>query len=255
MRPYVLLTNDDGIAAPGLYALYHAIKEIAEVVVVAPDRERNAVGHSITIANPLRIEKFEKNGHFMGYAVNGTPADCVKIAYFSLLDRKPDAVISGINFGSNTGINVIYSGTVSAATEGSVLSIPSFAVSLTTYENPHFETAAQFAKNFLPVLLKNELPYGVAINANVPNVPKEQVRGVKITRQGMALYEDRYEMRKDPRNHVYYWLTGSKVNIEDTLDVDDGAISKNYISLTPIHYDLTRHDLINKMQTWDLKLE
>ncbi|MFQ5627535.1 MAG: 5'/3'-nucleotidase SurE [bacterium] len=252
MRPYVLLTNDDGIAAPGIYALYCAIKEIADVVVVAPDRERSAAGHSITIANPLRVEKYEKNGDFLGHAVNGTPADCVKIAYFALLDRKPDAVISGINFGSNTGINVIYSGTVSAATEGSILNIPSFAVSLTTYEDPHFNTAANFAAKFLPAILKNKLPYGVAMNINVPNVPEEKVKGVKITRQGMALYEDRYEMRKDPRNHVYYWLTGSKVNIEDALDIDDGAIKNNYISIAPIHYDLTRYDLIEDLKKWDL---
>lgn len=253
MKPNVLITNDDGITAPGIYALYNAIKEVADVVVVAPDRERSAAGHSITIANPLRVEKFDKNGDFFGYAINGTPADCVKIAYFALLDRKPDAVISGINFGSNTGINVIYSGTVSAATEASILEIPSFAVSLTTYENPHFATAANFAAKFLPFVLKNQLPYGVAINANVPNVPESKIKGVKITRQGMALYEDRYEMRKDPRNHVYYWLTGSKVNIENALDVDDGAVINNYISITPIHFDLTRYDLIEDLKKWDVK--
>lgn len=252
MRPYVLLTNDDGIAAPGIYELYCAIKEIADVVVVAPDRERSAAGHSITIANPLRVEKYEKNGDFLGYAVNGTPADCVKIAYFALLDRKPDAVISGVNFGSNTGINVIYSGTVSAATEGSILKIPSFAVSLTTYENPHFKTAANFAAKFLPVVLENVLPYGVAMNVNVPNVPEDKIKGVKITKQGKALYEDRYEMRKDPRKHVYYWLTGTKVDIENGLDVDDGAIKNNYISITPIHFDLTHYDLIADLKKWDL---
>lgn len=252
MKPFVLLTNDDGIAAPGIYALFQAIKEIADVAIVAPDRERSAVGHSITIANPLRVYKYEKNGEIIGYAVNGTPADCVKIAYFALLDRHPDAVVSGINFGSNTGINVIYSGTVSAATEGSILRIPSFAISLTTYENPHFETAANFAVKFLPTLLKNELPQGVSFNINVPNVPENEIRGVKITRQGMALYEDRYEMRKDPRNHIYYWLTGSKVNVEEDPDVDDGAVMQNYISITPIHFDLTRYDFLEKLKKWDI---
>lgn len=252
MKPYVLLTNDDGIDAPGLHALRSTISKIADVIVVAPDRERSAAGHAITIANPLRVAEYRKNGTFFGYAVNGTPADCVKIAYYALLKNKPDAVVSGINFGSNTGINVIYSGTVSAATEAAILRIPSFAVSLTTYESPHFETAAQFAAKFLPIVLKNNIPEGVSFNVNVPNVPKNEIQGVRITRQGKALYEDRYDQRKDPRNHLYYWLTGSRVNFEDSLDVDDGAIHKKYISVTPIHHDLTHYPFIETMKTWKL---
>ncbi len=253
MKPYVLLTNDDGIFAPGLFELSLAIRDIAEVVIVAPDSERSAAGHAITIANPLRVSDFEKNGDFFGYAVNGTPADCVKIAYYAVLDRKPDAVISGINLGSNTGINVIYSGTVSAATEGNVLGIPSFAVSLATYTNPNFKVAANFAKKLLPVLLQNKLPAGTCLNVNVPNVKnKSEIQGVKITRQGKSEYEDYYDKRTDPRNHVYYWLTGSKVDVEHEPEVDDVAISQNYISITPLHYDLTNYDALSAIRAWKL---
>ena len=253
MRPYVLLTNDDGIFAAGIYELSQAISEIADVVVVAPDSERSAAGHAITIADPLRVTDFEKNGKFFGYAVNGTPADCVKIAYYAVLDRKPDAVISGINLGSNTGINVIYSGTVSAATEGNVLGIPSFAISLATYTNPNFSVAAQFAKKLLPQLLENKLPKGTCLNVNVPNVASEaDIKGVKITRQGRSEYDDHYDKRTDPRNHVYYWLTGSKIDVENEPEVDDAAISQNYISVTPIHYDLTNYSALKELHNWSL---
>ncbi|MCA9734657.1 MAG: 5'/3'-nucleotidase SurE [Deferribacteres bacterium] len=253
MKPYVLLTNDDGIFAPGLYELSLAIKEIADVVIVAPDSERSAAGHAITIADPLRVFDFEKNGEFFGYAVNGTPADCVKIAYYAILDRKPDAVISGINLGSNTGINVIYSGTVSAATEGNVLGIPAFAVSLATYSNPNFKVAAQFARKLLPVVLEKKLPLGTCLNVNVPNVAEEkEIKGVKITRQGKSEYEDHYDKRTDPRNHVYYWLTGSKIDVEKEPEVDDVAITQNYISVTPLHYDLTNYNFLSDLRGWKL---
>ncbi|KAA3663256.1 MAG: 5'/3'-nucleotidase SurE [Calditrichaeota bacterium] len=253
MKPYVLLTNDDGIFAPGLYELSLAIKEIADVVIVAPDSERSAAGHAITIADPLRVFDFEKNGEFFGYAVNGTPADCVKIAYYAILNRKPDAVISGINLGSNSGINVIYSGTVSAATEGNILGIPSFAVSLATYTDPNFKIAAAFAKKLLPHMLENKLPVGTCLNVNVPNVADDkEINGVKITRQGRSEYEDHYDKRTDPRNHVYYWLTGSKVDVEKEPEVDDVAIAQKYISITPLHYDLTNYNFLNDLRGWEL---
>jgi len=252
MKPYVLLTNDDGIAAPGLFALYKEIAKVADVVVVAPDKERSAAGHSITIANPLRVTDFEKNGSFFGHAVSGTPADCVKIAYYAILDRKPDAVISGINFGSNTGINIIYSGTVSAATEATFLEIPAFAISLTTYTNPFFDAAAEFARKFLPRILKNDLPPGTLLNVNVPNVPKDKIKGTKITKHGNAIWIDRYDKRSDPRNHTYYWLTGTRADIDKSIEVDDGAIDKNYISITPIQFDLTNYAAMETMKNWQI---
>ncbi len=253
-KPFVLLTNDDGIFAEGLYQLFLAIREVADVAVVAPDSEKSAVGHAITIADPLRVTRFHRDGEFFGYAVNGTPADCVKLAFYALLDRKPDAVISGINLGSNTGINVIYSGTVSAATEANILGLPSFAISLATFTDPIFKPAANFAARLLPMILEHPLPNRTFLNVNVPNVPEEEIRGVRITRQGMAMFDDSYEVRRDPRNRVYYWLTGSKVDLDTDPDVDDAAVMQNYISVTPLHYDLTNYRCIDDLRKWDIAL-
>ncbi len=184
----ILLTNDDAINATGLHVLYKEMKKIGEVSIVAPDSERSAVGHAITLSDPLRVFDFYKNGQFFGYAVNGTPADCVKLAYWAL-NIKPDILISGINLGSNTGINIIYSGTVSAATEGMFLNIPSFAISLTTFTNPNFRIAARFARKLSRIILKNGLPNGTLLNVNVPAVEdEEEITGVEITRQGKAMY-------------------------------------------------------------------
>jgi 5'-nucleotidase len=252
-RPHILLTNDDGIFAPGLYELYLQMKKIGKVSVVAPDSERSAVGHAITISDPLRVMPFEKMGEFFGHAVNGTPADCVKIAFYALLDEKPDMVISGINYGSNTGINLIYSGTVSAATEGTILGIPSFAISLTTFKDADFTYAAKFATRLAPLILQNGLPKGTFLNVNVPNVPEEKIRGVAITRMGSASYDDKYVRRTDPRNRIYYWLTGSRIEQEVSIEVDDGAIANNMVSITPIHYDMTNYRCLDEISGWKIE--
>ncbi|MDZ7337853.1 MAG: 5'/3'-nucleotidase SurE [candidate division KSB1 bacterium] len=250
----ILLTNDDGIASPGLYALYEELRRVGEVIVVAPDGERSAVGHAITISEPLRVWPYEKNGKVFGYAVAGTPADCVKIAFWALLkdQQKPSLVVSGINLGSNTGINAIYSGTVSAATEGAILGVPSFAISLTTYENPDYGPAARFARSLARLVLKKGLPKGVYLNVNVPAVPAEQIRGVVITSQGQAVYREQYQMRRDPRGRAYYWLTGTKIDLERDESVDDGAIQQNKVSVTPIHYDLTNYAFIEELKRWNI---
>jgi 5'-nucleotidase len=248
----ILLTNDDGINAPGLLALYKELKQVGEVAVVAPDSERSAVGHAITLSDPLRVWNFEKNGEFFGYAVNGTPADCVKIAYWALMDQKPDLVVSGINLGSNTGMNVIYSGTVSAATEGTILNIPSFAISLTTFTNPDFAYAAKFGAKLAKILFEKGLPKGTFLNVNVPPVKEEEIQGVVITRQGKAAYMERFDKRIDPANRVYYWLTGKKVKIEEDLNVDDFAILNNRVSITPIHYDLTNYQYLDELKSWSI---
>ena len=253
-RPYLLLTNDDGIDAPGLDALFRELKEVGDVVVVAPSVERSAVGHAITLSDPLRVWDYERDGSFFGYAVNGTPADCVKIACWAILDRQPDVVVSGINLGSNTGINIIYSGTVSAATEGAILGIPSFAISLTTYQNPDFRYAAKFARKLTRLLLKKGLPQEVYLNVNVPACPEEEIRGVAVTRQGLALYEEKFDRRVDPHGRVYYWLTGQKVDEEKDVDVDDGAIQAKMVSITPVHYDLTRYDFLETLEGWGLEV-
>jgi 5'-nucleotidase len=250
----ILLTNDDGINAPGLYALHQEIKHLGEVIVVAPDSEKSAVGHAITLSDPLRVVEFQKNGGFFGYAVNGTPADCVKIAYWAILqEQKPDLIISGINLGSNTGVNIIYSGTVSAATEGAMLEIPSFAISLATFTNPDFGPAAKFARKFAPLLFQRKLPRGISLNINFPPVSEAEITGIAITRQSKALYREEYEKRIDPHHKNYYWLTGSKVNIEEEPDVDDRAILNNKISITPLHYDLTEYSLLAELKSWSLE--
>ena len=249
----ILITNDDGINAPGLAALADAVSTIGETVIVAPATEMSAVGHAITLSDPLKVTEVKKNGAFFGHAVSGTPADCVKLAYWALLKEqpKPDMLISGINLGSNTGINTIYSGTVSAATEGAILGLPSFAISLTTFVNPDFSHAAKFAAKFARAFLSYACPPGVFFNINVPAVPYDQIKGIKMTQQGMATYEEHYHVRKDPFNRKYYWLTGEKKNVETDLNFDDAAINNNYISITPVHYNLTNFDSLEDLKKHD----
>jgi len=245
----VLLCNDDGIHAPGLAALAAEIKKIAQVTIVAPDREQSAVGHAITLTDPLRVNEYHKDGDFFGWAVSGTPADCVKIAICALLDAKPDLVISGINQGSNTGINTIYSGTVSAATEGRINDIPAFAISLTSYTYRDFSTAARFAAKFAPVYLHLDLPRGVFVNVNVPALPESEIKGVKITRQGQANYVEIFHRRFDPKGRVYFWMDGERTAEEEDVNIDERAVKAGYISITPIHYDLTHYPTLEKLES------
>ncbi|MDD5766110.1 MAG: 5'/3'-nucleotidase SurE [Candidatus Marinimicrobia bacterium] len=254
IKPYILITNDDGIAAPGIHALVMAMKEIGDVVVVAPDSERSAVGHAITLSDPIRVVNFNKNSLWSGFAVSGTPADCVKIAVGALLERRPNLVVSGINLGSNAGINVIYSGTVSAATEGTILGIPSVAISLTTYTNPIFSTASDFAIKIAKTVLTKGLPKRTLLNINVPNVPKSEILGVEITRQGMANFAECFDKRVDPRKRVYYWMDGQKEDVYAGDDVDDEVIKKNKISITPVKYDLTNYEFMNELKSWNVEI-
>ncbi len=249
-KPRILVSNDDGIDAPGIYALANELKKLGSVTVVAPDKQRSAVGHAITMNYPLRVSKFTKNGKFFGYAVEGTPADCVKLAISSLLPQKPDIVVSGVNHGSNTAINIIYSGTVSAATEGTVLGIPSIAVSLTTYGNPDFREAAKFSRKLASFILKKGLPKATLLNVNVPSVKGKDIRGVRVTRQGKTRWDDTFDVRLDPNNKEYYWLMGKLEVIDHAEDTDEIAVRNNYISVTPIHYDLTDYVMLEKMNKW-----
>ena len=246
-----MLTNDDGIASPGLLALYEALRADHELAVVAPATEMSAVGHAITISDPLRVLDYHRDGTFFGYAVKGTPADCVKIGYWGILKRKPDVVISGINMGPNTGINTIYSGTVSAATEGTLLGVPSFAISLNAFHDCNFKYAAGFALRMTRQLLENGLPQGVSLNVNIPAVPEKEIRGVAVTRQGLALYREEFDKRTDPHGRTYYWLTGQKLNKETSIAFDDGAMDRNMVTITPIHYDLTKYEFLDQLKTWD----
>lgn len=250
--PLILLTNDDGINAPGLSALNQQVNKIAESIIVAPTVECSGVGHGITILDPLRIDKIHNNGNFYGYAVNGTTADCVKTAVFSLLEKKPDVVISGINLGPNTGINMFYSGTVSGAAEGTILEIPSFAVSLATFTNPDFTYAAKFAKNLAEKIISKRIPEGIFLNVNIPPCSEDKIKGIKITSQGRSIYKERYDKRRDPFGRDYYWLTGQKIKQKNNLDIDESAVQADYISITPLHIDMTNYKFINELKEWDI---
>jgi 5'-nucleotidase len=256
MALHVLISNDDGIAAPGIHALVKEIRKIAKVTVVAPDRQQSAVGHAITMNYPLRAIPYERDGEFFGYAVDGTPADAVKLGVRYLLKERPDLVVSGINHGSNTAINILYSGTVSAATEGTVLGIPSIAVSLTTYDEADFTYAAKFSARLAAVVLERGLPAGTLLNVNVPAVSPERIAGIRITRQGKSTWEDTFDVRRDPANREYFWLTGRMVTTDTDPSTDQIAVKENYISISPIRYDLTDEAMVEAMKEWgvgDLK--
>jgi len=248
----ILVTNDDGIGAPGIYALAQAMREIGNVVVMAPLGEQSAVGHALTVSLPLRVTPYVKNDEFLGYAVSGTPADSVKLALRTYLAEqglpRPDIVVSGINHGRNTAVNIIYSGTVSAATEATVLGVPAIAVSLTSYgPDPDFSAAAEFMREFVPVVHEQGLPEGTLLNVNVPSIPLDEIEGFTFTRQGRSFWQDTFEKRLDPQQRPYYWLKGEYVLVDHESDIDDVAIRERKISITPLHYDLTDHDFLRRM--------
>jgi 5'-nucleotidase len=252
-KPLILLSNDDGIFAPGLYALYEQMLKLGEVCVVAPDSEQSAVGHAITLRNPLRAFTWMRNGDEFGTAVIGTPADCVKIALAEFVPRIPNLVVSGINQGNNTGVDLLYSGTVSAATEGAVNRIPSIAISLASFKYPHFEVSAEYALIIAKKVLENGLPVGTFLNVNVPPLPKAQIKGIMWTRQGLSRYVERFEKRIDPKGRPYYWMDGDKITDEVNGCTDDKAIREGYVSVTPIHYDLTDHTFLKQTSEWGLE--
>jgi 5'-nucleotidase len=246
----ILVSNDDGIYSEGIIALREAMLELGDVFVYAPHKQQSAVGHAITTHLPLRVNPYYMNGEFFGYAVTGTPADCVKLAVTTHMKEKPDLIVSGINHGSNAAINVIYSGTVSAATEGTILGIPSIAFSLTTYVDFDFTYSKKVAKIIAKAVLKYGLPPGVLINVNIPPVPESQIKGIKITKQGKSSWNDYFEKRIDPQNREYYWLTGQMNSFDDDEDSDVKAIQDNYVSVTPIHFDLTAYHFLEKLKQW-----
>jgi 5'-nucleotidase len=244
----ILITNDDGITSEGICELARQIKKVGRVHIVAPDAERSAIGHAITLSIPLRVKEIQRNHRFFGHAVNGTPADCVKIAIRALLPKKPDLVISGINLGPNIGTDIIYSGTVSAATEGTILGIPSIAVSLTTYTKPDFEFAARFTRKLARFVFENGIEEDTLLNVNIPALPAKKIRGVRITRQAKSRYLEKFDARKDPRQRMYYWLTGEMVEAVEDGDTDSRAIKENYISITPIQFDMTNYRYVREIR-------
>ena len=247
----ILLINDDGIYAPGLYKLAKKLREKYEVVIVAPDREQSAVGHAITLADPLRIYEVKQGNDFFGYAVSGTPADCVKLAIRVILKHKPDLLISGINQGANVGASLIYSGTVSAATEGTMLLIPSIAVSLDTHRSDaDYSASVEITARIAEKVMNFGLPGGVFLNVNIPNVSLDSIKGFKITRQATTYFDDFFERRIDPQGRTYYWMSGTMVEVDRGEDSDLMALRHRYVSITPIRYDLTAKDEISTIENW-----
>jgi 5'-nucleotidase len=243
----ILLTNDDGIYAKGLSALYEELSQEADCLIVAPEIEQSAVGHAITISRPLMVRRAIKNGSFLGYAVLGTPADCVKIGIKELAEKPVDLIVSGINRGANAGINVIYSGTVSAATEALILGIPAIAISLDTHKEADFTYAAKFARKMVRLVINNPIIKSSAINVNIPCLPAEQIKGVCVVRQGQSNIIETFEKRVDPRENTYYWISGEYSSKAQNKDTDVAALAAGYITITPIQYDLTRYDLMDTL--------
>jgi 5'-nucleotidase len=248
----VLLTNDDGIHAPGLWALYHAFSARYQVTVVAPDRERSAVGHGITLHQPIRYQKIQVNGTMTGFAVNGTPADCVKLGLAELLDAPPQLVVSGINPGANVGVNLNYSGTVAGAKEAAMAGIPAMAVSITAPGNLHMEAVARFAETISGQVLTRGLPMGTFLNVNFPDLPMNEIRGVRWSRQGTSVFAQHFEKRKDPWNRTYYWQGCDRQVAYDQSDIDGAAIEERFISITPIKCDMTDYDTLQELAQWEI---
>ncbi len=254
--PLILVTNDDGITAPGLRALIRYMKELGEVVVVAPDNPQSGMGHAITLDNTVYLQKVDidpNSGAKAEYSCSGTPADCVKLALQELLGRKPDICVSGINHGSNSSINVIYSGTMSAAIEAGIEGIPAIGFSLCDYSwEADFGPAEDHIKNIVREALEKGIPKGVVLNVNIPKTDINGIRGVKVCRQARANWKEKFDKRTNPMGKDYYWLTGEFELLDRGEDTDEWALANDYISVVPTQFDLTAHHAIQDLNTWTL---
>ena len=253
-KPLILITNDDSISAPGIRTLIEVMSEIGEVVVVAPDSPQSAMGHAITINNTLYLNKISADDATIAeYSCSGTPVDCVKMAVNEILKQKPDLCVSGINHGSNSSINVIYSGTMSAAVEAGIEGIPAIGFSLLDYNwNADFNQIKPFVKKIAEEVLKNGLPDGTVLNVNFPKLKTEDIKGIKICRQAKAMWQEKFDKRVTPFGKEYYWLTGEFINQDKGEDTDEWALANDYISIVPVQFDLTAHHAIQTLNTWEL---
>ena len=253
-RPIILVTNDDGITAPGIRALISVMKEIGEVVVVAPDSPQSATGHSITVNSTLFIEKITIDHEVEHeYACSGTPVDCVKFALDQIIRDRPTICVSGINHGLNSATSVLYSGTMSAAIEAGMNKIPSIGFSFDDFSwNANFDVAKPYIKKITQQVLENGLPEGVILNVNIPKLDSEEIKGIKICRQANATWVESFDERTNPHGRKYYWLTGSFENHDKGVDTDEWALANGYVSIVPVQYDLTAYHAMQQLNTWDL---
>ncbi len=253
-KPLILVSNDDGITAPGIRVLVDCMKKLGEVVVVAPDSPQSGMGHAITINESLRLEKSDYFGdEVLAYQCSGTPADCVKLALDKVLDRRPDLLVSGINHGSNSSVNVIYSGTMSAAMEGAIDGLQAIGFSLLDYSmEADFSAAAEVVTQVATKVLEKKIPTDCLLNVNIPNLPKDQLKGIKVCRQAKAKWVEEFDERIDPYKRKYYWLTGKFVNMDNGQDTDEWALHNGYASVVPVQFDLTAHHAIGTLNNWNL---
>ncbi|MCC7232706.1 MAG: 5'/3'-nucleotidase SurE [Bacteroidia bacterium] len=255
-KPVILVTNDDGITAPGLHALVEAVKDLGDITVVAPDSPQSGMGHAITVHNPLRLDPVDVHGDHMWYQCSGTPVDCVKIAIDKILRRKPDLCVSGINHGSNSSINVIYSGTMSAAMEGAIEGIPSVGFSLLNYSlEANFTASKTIAHKITSNILRHGLPQGTLLNVNIPDLSLMDIRGIKICRQAMAKWVEEFDERLDPNKRKYYWLTGKFINQDKGEDTDEWALANGFVSVVPVQFDFTAHHAIPFLNELNYELD
>jgi 5'-nucleotidase len=254
LRPLILVTNDDGITAPGIRTLIKVMNQIGDVVVIAPDSPQSGQGHAITIdsiltCNPISIDEGEQ----LEYSCSGTPADCVKIAVNEILNRKPDLCVSGINHGSNASINVVYSGTMSAAVEAGIEGIPAIGFSLLDYSwNAEFDHLKESIQKIVLNALQNKIPQGVVLNVNIPKIKDKKFKGFKVCRQARASWVEEFDKRVNPHGREYYWLTGKFVNMDKGEDTDEWALANDFISIVPVQFDMTAHHFIDDLNQWEL---
>ncbi len=247
--PVILITNDDGVTAPGIRNLVEAVKDLGKVIVVAPDKPQSGMGHAITIGIPLRLHKVSLFEGVEAWQCSGTPVDCVKLAVDKILHRKPDICLSGINHGANHSINVIYSGTMSAAVEAAIENIPSAGFSLLDHSiEADFTGARKFTRMVVQQMLSAPMDKHTVLNVNIPAVPAELIAGIKICKQAYAKYEEDFVERDDPNGKKYYWLTGEFVNFDKAKDTDVWALEHNYVSVVPVQYDLTNYAQKSKLE-------
>ncbi len=254
-KPVILVTNDDSIVSPGIRALVEVVQKFGDVVVVAPDSPQSAMGHAITIHDPLRLQKVNVFGSTPAYQCSGTPVDCVKIAIDKILHRKPDLCVSGINHGSNASINVIYSGTMSAAMEAAIDGIPAIGFSLLDFSfDADFKASKVYAEKIVRNIMNYGIPRDCLLNVNIPRLPLEEIQGMRVCRQAVAKWEEEFDKRIDPNGKEYYWLTGNFVNNDHGKDTDIWALDNGYVSIVPVQFDLTNHQGISYLnKNWSME--
>ena len=249
----ILITNDDGYNSKGIKALINAVKNLGKILIVAPDSPQSGMGHAISVNKPIRCYKTNFFDSVEAYCCTGTPVDCIKMGLYLLKDKKPDLILSGINHGSNVSTNILYSGTMSAAVEGALSGIPSVGYSLTDYsEDADFQYSEKIVQIISKKVIKEGLKKGTCLNVNIPNIKENQIKGIKVCRQGRAFWDDTFDHRKDPLGKDYYWLTGSFSSKEQAIDTDINYLENNYVTIVPTQFDMTCHDSVDELKKWKL---